>query len=807
MNTLEVQSSSEKQSEPACANDKDATMAPLAVRPHEEPYPVVAQTRPMPQAGRITAPSRDIYQEVLRALHGRWRLAITLGAFLAIVGAAAAYAIKVPMYRATGLIRIAYTLPQVLQETDQNRPMSMFDAYLNAQAQVLRSRSIVEPALQELNGQPALAAAGHSSIQDFVDDLTVEHPAATDHLRISYEHESPDVAAAAVNALVKSYSHFYASQVDSMDQQRLGLLEKQDQLLTSKLEALNRTLTAVTQDAGGMDIESRYGSAVQRVNMLQARLADVRMALGGMSGPKTTPTTQPQEGAAAAPANQPPELSLDQIARTDPTMSKLLQDRAGLQEAIDLTRQRYGYGDAHPEIAVRKTQLDGLNQRITKYASDYRDLQAEIRVQVDPMKTASAGAAANVAASDAALQLQERVITRMADQANQDLAALASKRQQVVQLTGESSKLREEGDTIERRIRSLQLEAGLGGRFQIISAAEPPLRPFSNPRKKFMAAAAFAGACTPAALLILFGLLSSRFRLVHQTEAELARKAPLLGILPTLSDDQTNPALSADAAHCVHQVRVLLQMSRPLKSGRSVYMVTSACSGEGKTSVTVALGLSFAASGCKTLIVDCDLIGQGLTHGFGAIGEPGLREAMTQETARGLVKKLPRGLRVLTAGNVDRFSGWTLSTASTLNIISEVRRYYDVVLIDTGPVLGSVEASVLAPEVDGVILTIARGQQRTLVERAIRHLDSLGVKPMGFLFNRARSADFKRAVFSSSARGFADTGGSRPAAKGGRSSSRFEDAMQPAPQDIAGFGPLVRSVASFMIQPDEAHTN
>jgi succinoglycan biosynthesis transport protein ExoP len=306
-------------------------------------------------------------------------------------------------------------------------------------------------------------------------------------------------------------------------------------------------------------------------------------------------------------------------------------------------------------------------------------------------------------------------------------------------------------------------------------------------------------------LVVLFGLLSGTYRFVHQTETDMGRHVPLLGILPKLSEVGNGEALSEDAAHSVHRLRVLLESAPHPKPAHNVYMVTSACGGEGKTSLTLALGLSFAASGCKTLVVDSDLMGQGITRGFGASGEPGLREAMARATARGLVKKTPQGLRLLTAGRVDRFSGWTLPTAGASGIIAELRQFYEVVLIDTGPLLGSVEASVIAPEVDGVILTIARGQQRSLVERAIRHLASLRIKPVGFVFNRARSADFKRSAFSSSGR---ETSGAAGDAGdvADRRDPRRDPVMSGLLEDLEGFGPLVRSVATCLRNSADAST-
>ena len=59
-------------------------------------------------------------------------------------------------------------------------------------------------------------------------------------------------------------------------------------------------------------------------------------------------------------------------------------------------------------------------------------------------------------------------------------------------------------------------------------------------------------------------------------------------------------------------------------------------------------------------------------------------------------------------------------------LIAEARNYFDVIIIDSGPILGSLEASVIAPEVDGVIFAISRGQDRPAADAAMRRLRGLG---------------------------------------------------------------------------------
>ena len=54
-----------------------------------------------------------------------------------------------PTYHSEALLRIAYTLPAVMQETDQNRPMAMFDTFMLSQRLLITSRSVIDQAIQD----------------------------------------------------------------------------------------------------------------------------------------------------------------------------------------------------------------------------------------------------------------------------------------------------------------------------------------------------------------------------------------------------------------------------------------------------------------------------------------------------------------------------------------------------------------------------------------------------------------------------------------------------------------------------------
>jgi succinoglycan biosynthesis transport protein ExoP len=208
----------------------------------------------------------------------------------------------------------------------------------------------------------------------------------------------------------------------------------------------------------------------------------------------------------------------------------------------------------------------------------------------------------------------------------------------------------------------------------------------------------------------------------------------------------TDPDQAATAAHCVHQIRTILQITGHT-TDRRVFTVTSSSSGDGKTSLTLALGLSFAASGSRTLMVDGDLVGGGLTSRLGITSEHGVLEAMAARDIVPLIRNTDvTDLFLLPVGRA--LGGYTgsIAPAAVRRMITEARTHFDVIIIDTGPILGSIEASPMAVCADGVIVCVSRGQQRQLVDRALAHLQAIGAKLAGVVFNRAQARDFDHSM-------------------------------------------------------------
>jgi Mrp family chromosome partitioning ATPase/uncharacterized protein involved in exopolysaccharide biosynthesis len=732
------------------------------------------------------APAIDPYLMCRQALRGRYLVFVTLVLIGAAAGAAAGWKLGKPVYKSEGLVRIAAMTPPALLGTDTNSLMLMYDAFMRSQEQVIASRRIVEMAMQD--GAWRGAGRGNMSpqaIASFGSELTVQRVAGTEHIKVSFTDEEPVAAAAGVTSVINAYQAAYNANDAHFQKQRLKVLDDYEKKLGDKLDGYERKIKAVAEECGTTDVDELYEATVARVRVLDSKLIDVQLALDMPRSPEAGPGAG-RQGASAPSATEPataPLLSVEQIAAMDVRMREHVNAQSQIEAQLTDAEVR-GLGDRYPEVIRLKKLLAKAEERVQRYAEEFRATQAVVTRYPDGL--ARNDPAALAARPVEMLRRDLEVLKRALDTAKSEMAALATKRVEVQDYKTAATKVRDDLTRAKDRRELLELEGAVSGRLEVVGTGEVPLRPSYDVRKKFAAVGAAGGGFLPAGLILLFGLLNRRYRFSDEAEEALSGNVPLLGILPTLPQKMTDVEQAASAAQCLHQIRVMLQVGvGGAQRRRGVYLVTSSTPGEGKTSLAVALGLSFAAAGSRTLLLDCDLIGQRITRGFSLDGQAGLRDALTTGKVKGYAKRTASGMWVIPVGEGDALDACAVSAGAMKRLLADARKYFDTIVIDSGPILGSVEATTVAPQTDGVIFAISRGQQPPIVEKAMRHLHSIGATVVGFVFNRAEPRDFSRSANASSLRSIsADALPARSLSGDGEGSNRF--------------GPLVQSVVSLL---------
>lgn len=726
---------------------------------------------------------------VHRALRGRYPLAVVLGVVVAAIAAFAGHRLGKPVYHSEGLVRIAYTLPEVSQQTDQNRPLPVFDTFMQSQKLLITSQRVVDQAIQD----PIWKAKGFQVPPDpehwFARHLLVEVKPRSEYIQIGVTDSDPQTAAIAVNSIINAYSDLYNSQDKQLERARIGVLDDRRTYLEGRIQELKSELGLAVKEYGSTKLDMLYMTAEQRLTKLDAAMSDLRLAMATAPsrpedavrqvGPAATqPASSSQVQASpqlvASAAKPPPELTLDQIAMLDGNLKAMLDEKAKIQAELDSLSQEYG--SRYKAVIAAKASLEQAQARIDHEADVFRRFHAATAQNIgDPRNSpiSTAGKSRETLAANLAS------LGDLYKEAKADMIRIGNKRYELQQQEAEVDSLTTELNQKQHRIETLKDEGALGGRLSVVGTGVAPLAPDKDPRLLIGGAAGMAGFCTPAAVLVLLSLLRRRYHYSDDTETDFAR-LPLLGILPDL-EGHTDPQQMLSVSHSIHQIRVLLA-SQSSRAGSQSYLLTSANAGEGKTSLTMALGLSFATARLRTLVIDCDLVGQHLSKALQAEDMVGLSDALASGSMSKMVRRTSSGLFILPAGKARAADACSVSSLAIRMLLDQARRHFDVILVDSGPILGSVEAAVVAQEVDGVIFTISRGQHRNTVRNALVRLGSLGVRIEGFIFNRAKAYDFDRSPYGSSSRSASDHAPALPT-------------MEYDPEATSRFGPLVSAVA------------
>lgn len=169
-----------------------------------------------------------------------------------------------------------------------------------------------------------------------------------------------------------------------------------------------------------------------------------------------------------------------------------------------------------------------------------------------------------------------------------------------------------------------------------------------------------------------------------------------------------------------------------------VILVTSSGPSEGKTTTAVNLALSFAELNKKTIVIDCDLRKPTVHKRFNLSNQKGLTNLFVEDiTFEETVQRINDNLYVLTSGILPPNPAEMLSSSTFKSFIENLRQSFDVIILDTPPVIAVTDAQVLSTISDGVILVVSSGQaDKEAAKRAKELLESVRANIIGVVLNK-----------------------------------------------------------------------
>ena len=623
-----------------------------------------------------------------------------------------------------------YESSAVLRVEKENKDLQVFSSsfegfdpvFFQTEFEMIQSKKVLYPVITKLGVANRLSKAMELPDGSINDDqafmifrksyLEVRPFRNTKLIEVVCTSVKPEEAALYANTITDSYEEFRRSEITGRSDSGLkaldGEVQKQKKLVqeaAARIETLRRDLKIDELPGASSQVQSTTLSDME-IQRKESMLSELR---ADMISRKVR-------------LEKVADLSIEQLESTLPalqledstTASTKQQYLQALQNVASM--QKMGYGKKHPEmqgaIRVVSERRDQLNKLVTgirrALAIDLSVAQAKVEgleKEVNELRT----------------QLREDRTDRLApyNEARRDFETQS----QLLEVL--TSRYRQQ--SVESRIETRPV--------QIINRAEPGVRPIRPNMKLNLSLSLVVGLVLGLSLAFFIEYLDTSIKTMDDVERHLG--ISVLAVIPKGAKFLTKDDPNSRFTEGYRILCAKLNLTGAREVARSI-TVLSGGPGEGKSTTSFNLGWVCAQSGMKVLIIDADIRRPSMHGAVDLENTLGLGEFLAgQASLDELIQatSVPN-LEMLTAGSLGPEDLGGFSRARFASLLEICRANYDVIVVDSPPVLGISDASVISQEVDVTLLLIQhRRYPRNVSQRAKRVIEEVGGKLFGVILN------------------------------------------------------------------------
>lgn len=558
-------------------------------------------------------------------------------------------------------------------------------------------------------------------IHGFLDHVSVSPIGLSTAISVSFESDDAAKAAKIANAIADAY-------VEDQLEAKFEATQKATMWLTGRIAELSRKAQEADAAVQRYKAEHNITTAANGVSVVQQQTGDVNSQL--IIAKAELAEKQASYGSLASLARAGRAADSGAVVASPLISTLRAQETELARQLADLSSK---YLPGHPKILDLQAQKANIDAKIAE----------EVQRIVDAARNDVAVASAHVASLQASLGQLE---TQGAGQ-NQDQVQLTA-------LQSAATSARSMYEAFLGRLGQTQGQEGIQTPdARVISSAEVPNGP-SYPRKGLT-----IGISIPAGfilgLMLAFALerLDSGFRTTEQIERLL--RLPVLATVPELKGAQKKGINATDSivdkpmsafAEAIRGLQLGLTLSNVDKQPK-VIIVTSSVPGEGKTTLAISMARISARGGLKTVIVDCDLRRPNVAKTIGGLAaERGLVEALTEPSSldQCFTKDTKSDALILSCLKTPASPADLLSSNAMEQLVTNLRRAFDLVIIDSAPMLPVNDTKILCRLSDAVLFVVRwEKTPRDAVIGALRSLSDVHAPVSGIALARADSERFR----------------------------------------------------------------
>jgi tyrosine-protein kinase Etk/Wzc len=648
-------------------------------------------------------------------------------------------------YEAVSLVRLRkQSPPPLFGPASQQQQTDTLD--LKTATQLVATFLTAQEALRLVQEQKLSSMRVSASVRQYIGLLNAQEVLSfvstasyePDLIRISVRHTLPEVAAALANAIAEAFVARLNREARAEASNERRFIETQLQAVRAELQRLDKQIAEVKQQLNMVDVSEETRALVNSVRTYTSELL--------MAETELRSAMKAREQLQQLLAQEQPFVPM---RKENPVLAEMEKRLAELE--AQRTQLLNRYLPTHPTIKRLEEQIVALRQEIARR-------QSERVIEVPDAAPNPRYASLYQQILDAErrrMELEERrkALASLLQQTYQQLRKFPEQQRRLGDLTRQLQVLEQAYMSLLSRLQDAQIrEAAKLGNATIADVAVVPNRPVGLNLIRLITLALLGGLGLGLGLTFLMEFM--RTTVTSSEEIKHLLGVPVLSVVPearigTEPDSimrlMTSRRGAAEAIRTLRSNLRFLILRQSSDGKMQTFLVTSAVKGEGKSFISATLAIAFAQTGKRVVLIDADLRKPDLHRLFGLDGDVGLanvlRDAAPLESA--LLPTQLETLKLLPAGVVPKDSDAAtpaelFSSEAMQHLLQRLKERFDIVLIDTTPMMAVTDPSILAPMTDGVLLVVELGHvSRSAVQKVKEQLELAQAKLLGVVINKA----------------------------------------------------------------------
>jgi capsular exopolysaccharide synthesis family protein len=650
----------------------------------------------------------------------RVRLGLVIAVFVLVVLATGVATYLAPrQYKSFVTLEVQPDMTPVRIFEHQTQPGASDDLRFGpTQFQIISRKGVLYPVIERLNLQAKWAAEGgkplamETAYNKLLGMLSVEEIRNTRLIQISIYSPKPQEAALLANTIASVYMEQRVAEQQAivakgLDQLRDEVKQKEKAVSQAYAEASRlRTQANIIDpnpdslETSGRVEDSSVISNQEKVNEARSQVATLQSRAAGLDHLNSGDLMR-----AAGELN----LNDPVIAAKLPVYQTAVAEKARLLNA--------GLGPNHPDIKALQAQIDTI--------------AAQLQQQIDSVRK---GLLAQLSIAQSSLQALEANL--QSSQTEQQALKTASA--QYLDAKYKYIQERKLLELVKTRLSTESMERTMPQTPAFVrDPAEPALFPSKPSVFKNLLLGVAAGLVLSISLAFFLEHLDTSLRTMDDVEEFL--ELPILGIIPKRIKLLPKADEDSPDAEAYRILKTNVDFSRKKLNDAAAFNVISGGAGEGKSTTVCNLATSWAASGQRVLIIDGDMRRPSQHRLLEMSNRPGLGDYLRGKATLDQVIQptMVGNLYLVPAGSRSPNAVSLLSAGAMEKLIQVARQRFDIIVIDSPPLLGVSDASILSSLVDGSIIVIQhRRFPRAMLLRVKKTVHSIDTRAVGVVLNQ-----------------------------------------------------------------------